>query len=208
MRGYFISFEGGEGTGKSTQIKRLANWLTEQNQKVITTREPGGTDSAEAIRTLLLNGDADRWNKRSEALLFAAARADHVDRLIKPALAQGQWVLTDRYIDSSRAYQSAASGLDDKDIMALHEFGSDGLLPHLTFLMTIDPAVSKDRLHMRDGDKGDRIQDRENDFHDKVRNGFLDYASQEPERFRIIDGDGSIDAVHARITAHLAPMLS
>jgi dTMP kinase len=208
MRGYFISFEGGEGTGKSTQIKRLANWLTEQNQKVITTREPGGTDSAEAIRTLLLNGDADRWNKRSEALLFAAARADHVDRLIKPALAQGQWVLTDRYIDSSRAYQSAASGLDDKDIMALHEFGSDGLLPDLTFLMTIDPAVSKDRLHMRDGDKGDRIQDRENDFHDKVRNGFLDYASQEPERFRIIDGDGSIDAVHARITAHLAPMLS
>ncbi len=208
MRGYFISFEGGEGTGKSTQIKRLANWLIEQNQQVITTREPGGTDSAEAIRTLLLNGDADRWNKRSEALLFAAARADHVDRLIKPALAQGQWVLTDRYIDSSRAYQSAASGLDDKDIMALHEFGSDGLLPDLTFLMTIDPAVSKDRLHKRDGDKGDRIQDRETDFHDRVRNGFLDYARQEPRRFRIIDGDGSIDAVHARITAHLTPLLS
>lgn len=207
MRGRFISFEGGEGTGKTTQINMLADYLIDKGQHVIVTREPGGTESAEAIRALLLHGSADRWNKQSEALLFAAARADHVAKLINPALAAGKWVLTDRFIDSSRAYQSAASGLADDDIMALHAFGSNGLLPDMTFLLTLSRAISSARIQKRDGAKGDRIQDREDAFHLKVQQGFLDYAAAEPERFTVIDADGNVDDVHQHIARHVEPLL-
>lgn len=206
MSGRFISFEGGEGTGKTTQIKRLASWLMEQGHEVVTTREPGGTDGAETIRDLLLGGDDDRWNRQSEALLFAAARADHVAKLIRPALAEGKWVLTDRYIDSSRAYQSAASGLPDAEIMHLHEFGSAGLLPDMTLLLTMPLEISSERLQERDGAKGDRIQDRGDGFHAKVHQAFLDYAQQEPKRFRVVDASLSIDAVHHALTAHVAAL--
>ena len=207
MRGRFISFEGGEGTGKTTQIKKLAEFLTHKGQEVVVTREPGGTEGAELIRGLLLSGSDDRWNAQSEALLFAAARADHVAKLINPALDQGKWVLTDRYIDSSRAYQSAASNLPDAQIMALHDFGSNGLLPDLTFLLSVPPAISAERLNKRDGAQGDRIQDRGEAFHHKVQQGFIDYAKAEPERFRSIDANASVDAVHSHIIDHIVGWL-
>lgn len=208
MRGRFISFEGGEGTGKTTQIKKLAEFLTHKGQEVVVTREPGGTEGAELIRGLLLGGSDDRWNAQSEALLFAAARADHVAKLINPALNQGKWVLTDRYIDSSRAYQSAASNLPDAQIMALHDFGSNGLLPDVTFLLSVPRDVSAERLNKRDGAQGDRIQDRGDTFHHKVRQGFIAYAKAEPERFRSIDANASVDAVHSHITDHILAWLS
>lgn len=208
MPGRFISFEGGEGTGKTTQIQKLSGFLREKGQEVIVTREPGGTEGAEAIREMLLNGPDDRWNSQSEALLFAAARADHVAKFIKPALDKGKWVLTDRFIDSSRAYQSAASNLPDAQIMALHNFGSNGLLPDITFLLNIPLSMSVERLRKRDGKQGDRIQDRGNAFHEKVRQGFLSYAKMEPERFHCIDADASIDEVHRRIIAHILPLLT
>ena len=203
MRGRFISFEGGEGTGKTTQIKMLADFLTHKGQNVVVTREPGGTEGAELIRALLLGGTDERWNVQSEALLFAAARADHVAKLINPALEQGKWVLTARYIDSSRAYQSAASNLPDAQIMALHDFGSNGLLPDLTFLLNIPRAFSAESLRKRDAGKGDRIQDRGDAFHDKVQQGFIDYAKAEPKRFRSIDANASVEEVHSNITAHI-----
>ena len=126
-RGRFIAFEGGEGAGKSTQSRLLAETLREHGLEVVTTREPGGTPGAEAIRQLLLDAEGEGWNARAEALLFAAARADHVARLIRPALERGAWVVCDRFLDSSRAYQGGGGGLDDADILALHRIGSEGL---------------------------------------------------------------------------------
>ena len=133
-RGRFISLEGGEGAGKSTQIRLLAEALEARGKHVVVTREPGGTEGAEAIRALLLSGGQDRWNDATEALLFAAARADHVAKLIRPALDRGDWVLCDRFVDSTRAYQGGAGGMADADILMLHQIGSGGLLPDRTLL--------------------------------------------------------------------------
>ncbi|WP_077146435.1 dTMP kinase, partial [Sphingopyxis sp. KK2] len=137
MSGRFITLEGGEGVGKSTQLRALAAALAARGLDIVTTREPGGSPGAEAIRTLLMEGSDDRWNARSEALLFAAARADHVARLIRPALERGAWVLCDRFVDSSRAYQGAGGGLTDADILTLHRIGSEGLLPDRSFLLAL-----------------------------------------------------------------------
>lgn len=133
MRGRFLSLEGGEGAGKSTQARLLAEALEERGIPVVLTREPGGTEGAEAIRGLLMQGAVNRWSAHTEALLFAAARADHVEKLIRPAVESGSWVICDRYIDSTRAYQGAQD-IDDAAILALHGFGSKGLLPDRTFL--------------------------------------------------------------------------
>ena len=137
-RGRFISIEGGEGVGKSTQIAALAAFIEQKGFEVVLTREPGGTEGAETIRQLVLGGSAERWLPRAEALLFAAARSDHVERLIEPALARGKWVISDRFIDSSRAYQGAGAGLSDADIMALHHIGSRGMLPDRTLVLRLD----------------------------------------------------------------------
>ena len=139
--GRFISLEGGEGAGKSTQLRALARTLRERGLDVLETREPGGSDGAEAIRTLLLTGGADRWSPRAEALLFAAARADHIEKTIRPALARGAWVLSDRFLDSSRAYQGQGE-LSDSDIVALHRIGSADFLPDRTLVLTLPDAVA------------------------------------------------------------------
>jgi dTMP kinase len=141
VRGRFITLEGGEGAGKSTQLKRLASELRERGHDVIETREPGGSPGAEAIRELLLNGPEDRWTAETEALLFAAARADHVARTIRPALERGAWVLCDRFLDSSLAYQGGAGGVGGEAVRALHAVGSAGLLPDRTLLLQIDPSL-------------------------------------------------------------------
>ncbi|AOF99351.1 dTMP kinase [Blastomonas sp. RAC04] len=208
MRGRFISIEGGEAVGKSTQIRLLADWLRTQGQTVTVTREPGGTDSAEAIRALLLEGAADRWNARSEALLFAAARADHVARLIRPVVDAGGWVLSDRFLDSSRAYQGIAGGLGDAAILDLHRFGSEGFLPDCTLLLELPADEAARRALLRDGASSDRIGGRDAAYHAAVTQAFRDFAAAEPQRFRTIDASGDSAVVHARIVAAIAPLMA
>ncbi|ESZ86525.1 MAG: thymidylate kinase [Blastomonas sp. CACIA14H2] len=208
MRGRFISIEGGEAVGKSTQIRLLAEWVKRQGREITLTREPGGTDSAEAIRKLLLEGGADRWNARSEALLFAAARADHVARLIRPAVEAGGWVISDRFVDSSRAYQGVAGGLGDEAILALHRFGSEGYLPDRTILLELPADEAARRATARDGANSDRIGGRDAEYHARVVAAFRAFAEAEPERFRTIDASGSPDHVHARIVTALQPLMA
>ena len=204
--GRFITLEGGEGAGKSTQLRALAAALRARGLEVVETREPGGSDGAEAIRALLLTGGADRWSPRAEALLFAAARADHGEKTIRPALARGAWVLSDRYLDSSRAYQGQGD-LTDADIVALHRIGSAGFLPDRTLFLTLPQAEAETRARARDGDMSDRIGGRDRTFHRAVADAFTRFAVEEPGRFRPVDASGAADAVTARLLEALADLL-
>lgn len=206
--GRFISLEGGEGTGKSTQVRAVVAALAELGIHAVATREPGGSAGAEAIRGLLMNGDVARWSPHAEALLFAAARADHVERTIRPALGAGEWVIADRYLDSSRAYQGVAGGIDDAAILALHGFGSKGLLPDRTILLTLPPGAGEARANARDGAANDRFAVRDDDFHAEVTRAFERFAETEPERFRRVDASGSEAEVTAAIMAALADLLT
>ena len=197
-RGRFIALEGGEGVGKSTQLRLLAQALRARGHAVVTTREPGGTPGAEMIRAMLLDPSGPGWGPRAEALLFAAARADHVECLIRPALDRGEWVLTDRYLDSTRAYQGGGSGLNDADLLTLHRIGSEGLMPDRTVLLGLDPAVVAQRLTERDGGISDRIGGRDTAYHARVAAAFRCFASADPDRFAVVDAGGTPDAVHAR----------
>ncbi len=207
-KGRFIAFEGGEGAGKSTQARMLTAALILRGLKVVQTREPGGTPGAEAIRALLLGTEGEGWNPRAEALLFAAARSDHVERLIVPAVEVGSWVICDRFLDSSRAYQGGGGGLSDDEIRALHAIGSNSLLPDLTLLIAVSPDVAQKRLALRDGDNADRIGGREAAYHARVAEAFSRFADGEPERFVRIDGDGSAEQTHERVMAALEPLLT
>lgn len=199
MSGRFIAFEGGEGTGKSTQARLLSQTLAETGIESVLTREPGGTAGAEAIRSLLLHPPGEGWGARAEALLFAAARSDHVERLILPAIAEGKWVITDRFLDSSRAYQGGAGGVGDGTVLSLHEHGSGGLRPDLTILITVSPEAIARRLAERDGDISDAIGGRGADYHQAVASTFLAMAEKEPDRFVVVDGEGTIEEVQSRI---------
>jgi dTMP kinase len=205
--GVFISIEGGEGVGKSTQIAALKAVLEARGIPVVLTREPGGTEGAEAIRELLLKGGDDRWGSRAEALLFAAARSDHVEKLIKPALTAGKWVVCDRFVDSSRTYQGASLGLGDADIMALHGLGSGGFLPARTLVLDLPGDQAEARAKARDGEDSDRIGGRSAEFHARVRDAFRSISQNEPERVRLIDASGAPEAVTARLLAALADLL-
>ena len=207
IAGRFIALEGGEGAGKSTQARLLADALRERGLDVVTTREPGGTPGAEALRRLLLGLEGEGWNARAEALLFAAARSDHVDRLIRPALAAGKWVVCDRFVDSSRAYQGGAGEIGDADVLALHRIGSGGLLPDLTLLFEVSPAVAAERLAHRDQGASDRIESRGAAYHAQVAAAFARIAEAEPARFTRIGSDGSREATHALVLRALAPLL-
>ncbi len=206
-RGKFIAFEGGEGAGKSTQARLLAAALERRGAPCIITREPGGTPGAEAIRALLLGTEGEGWNPRAEALLFAAARSDHVERLIQPAVAAGKWVICDRFVDSSRAYQGGGSGLSDAEVLELHRIGSGGLLPDLTLLIEVSPEVARQRTAARDVDGADRIGGRDDAYHAKVAAAFARFAEAEPARFARIDGNGDAEAVHLAVMAALDGML-
>ena len=205
--GRFIALEGGEGVGKSTQAALLAEALRARGIAVVQTREPGGTPGAEAIRQLLLDPNGNEWGERAEALLFAAARADHVDQLIRPALARGEWVVCDRFVDSSRAYQGGGGGLPDDAIMQLHAIGSDGLLPDLTVLLEVESGEAQARLVARDGNDADRIGGRADAYHARVAQRFGALADSEPQRFARVDASGSPTAVHDRVMAALQPLL-
>ncbi|MFC0683890.1 dTMP kinase [Novosphingobium clariflavum] len=195
--GRFIALEGGEGAGKSTQARLIADALRARGLEVVTTREPGGTRGAEAIRNLLLHAEGDGWGARAEALLFAAARADHVEKLIRPALARGAWVICDRYLDSSRAYQGGGGGLSDADLRTLHAIGSEGLLPDLTLLIEVSPEVARTRVSLRDVDGSDHIGGREAAYHARVNAAFVRFAEEEPMRFVRVDGNGSPEQTRA-----------
>lgn len=197
--GRFISLEGGEGAGKSTQARLLADSLRQSGLDVLLTREPGGTPGAEAIRHLLLAPPAPGWGAAAEALLFAAARADHVARAIMPALASGAWVVCDRFLDSSRAYQGGAGGLDDADLLALHNIGSHGLLPDTTLLLELGADQAGERLQARDGGSNDAIGGREASYHAGVAARFTELAGIDPQRFIRINAAGSPEVVHRRI---------
>jgi dTMP kinase len=206
-RGRFIAFEGGEGVGKSTQAKLLAEALRANGVEVLLTREPGGTPGAEAIRALLLEPPGEGWSPTAEALLFAAARADHVERSIRPALEAGRWVICDRFLDSSRAYQGGGGGLADEAILELHSIGSTGLLPDLTVLLEVSPDEAAARLGRRDGGESDAIGGRAAAYHARVAAAFARLAEAEPARFVRIGGGGSADETHARIVHAVAPWL-
>lgn len=207
MAGQFITFEGGEGAGKSTQARLLADALRLRGLEVVVTREPGGTAGAEAIRALLLDTKGTDWNLPAEALLFAAARADHVAQLIRPAIARGAWVVCDRFIDSSRAYQGGEGRLRDEEILALHVTGSGGFMPDLTLLVELSPQAAARRLALRDGDTSDRIGGRDAAFHRQVAARFAEIAEAEPARIARINGEGDPAEVHARILAMVAARL-
>ncbi len=206
VTGRFISLEGGEGAGKSTQVRALATALAARGITVVVTREPGGSDGAEAIRALLMQGDVARWSPQTETLLFAAARADHVERTIRPALDAGHWVLTDRYVDSTRAYQGIG-GVDDDAILALHQFGSAGLMPDRTFLLALPVEQGVARATARDGADADRFAARDEGFHRAVAAGFDRIAREDTGRVRVIDASRTADLVTADILAGLADLL-
>ncbi|MEL6878450.1 MAG: dTMP kinase [Pseudomonadota bacterium] len=210
-KGRFIAFEGGEGAGKSTQAKLLASALEARGIEVVLTREPGGTPGAEAIRALLLDppvgDDCEGWGAEAEALLFAAARSDHVARVIRPAVERGAWVICDRFVDSSRAYQGGAGHVGDEKVQALHAIGSGGLRPDLTILVEVDEARMQDRLAARDGDASDAIGGRSRDYHRAVARAFREFAHADPAGFAIVDGGGSPEEVQANVIAALEPLL-
>lgn len=205
--GKFIALEGGEGTGKSTQARLLAAALEAKGIHCTVTREPGGTPGAEAIRALLLGSEVP-WSIAAEALLFAAARSDHVTRLIRPALAAGQWVICDRFIDSSRAYQGEAGRLGTQAVETLHAIGSGGLMPDLAILLRVSTETSAARLARRDGQTTDRIGGRGGAYHAQVAAAFERFAVAEPQRFAVVDGEGEPDLVASRVFDVLSPLLT
>jgi dTMP kinase len=206
-QGRFITFEGGEGAGKSTQLKRLVARLQAAGQEVVPTREPGGSPGAESIRELVLNGSADRWSPVTETLLMYAARRDHVERVIRPALTRGGWVVCDRFADSTRAYQGAAGGTDAGLIAALETYILEETRPDLTLVFDLPVEVGLERAHARAGAEM-RFESKGQAFHERLREGFLGIARAEPERCAVIDATGSLDEVEARVWAAVDGRLS
>ena len=205
-RARFITFEGGEGVGKSTQVKRLLQKLQRHDIEAVRTREPGGTPKAEAIRSFILQGRSESWGAGAEAVLFAAARLDHVNQLIAPNLRNGTWVLSDRFHDSTRAYQGLTGGVDDKLIEALERLALDGHAPDLTIMLDMDPVAAFKRVAERAVEDGlaltgDRFEKEELDWHIRLRDGFLSIAKDNPDRCVVISAAQDEDALEAAIWA-------
>ena len=207
MGGIFVTFEGGEGTGKSTHVKLLTATLQAERHHVVQTREPGGTAEAEALRSLLVNGDPGRWTAEAEALLNYAARDSHLQRIIRPALAAGHVVLCDRFMDSTRAYQGYAGGCDMKLLGALETSIVGDTRPNLTLIFDLDPVEGLARAKARGGGSEDRYERKGLEFHQRLRDGFLKIAEAEPARCRIIDASASIEEVATRVHATVGPLL-
>jgi dTMP kinase len=200
MTGRFITLEGGEGTGKSTQIRRLAVVLEARGVKVLATREPGGSSGAEQIRKLMVEGEPGRWDAITETLLAYAARADHVSRTIGPALLEGTWVISDRFNDSTFAYQGAGRGVDRETIRRIDSAVLDDFQPDLTLILDLDVGIGLSRANARPGSEN-RFEKFGSDFHEKLRQAFLDIAKRNPDRCRVIDASGSEDQVAEAIFA-------
>lgn len=197
-KGVFITFEGGEGAGKSTQLRLLSDHLARNGHDVIRTREPGGSPAAEEIRNLLVTGRADRWSPLAETLLFYAARVEHWREVIEPALASGKTVLCDRFTDSTIAYQAYAGGLPRASIEQLHALVLPGVAPDLTLILDMPVEAGLVRAAARNGSEN-RFEAKGTAFHEKLRSGFLDIARREPVRCVVIDAQGTVDDVQSRI---------
>lgn len=206
-KGRFITFEGGEGTGKSTQARLLASYLTQSGTDVVQTREPGGSPSAEEIRALLVTGAADRWSPIAETLLFYAARIEHWRQVIEPALARGAHVVCDRFADSTMAYQAYAGGIDRKVIEDIHRLTMPAVEPDLTLILDIDVEKGLTRAATRRDDET-RFERKGRSFHDKLRQGFLDIAKRAPGRCVVIDANQPIERVHGAVLNALKSRLS
>ncbi len=207
QRGRFITFEGGEGAGKSTQVRILAERLGAAGVEVVATREPGGSPGAEAIRALLVTGEPDRWSAVSETLLMYAARRDHIERTIRPALARGAWVISDRFADSTRAYQGAGGGVDPAFVQAMEAYVLDGAWPDLTLILDLPVEQGLARAGRRGAGEA-RFEAKGLAFHQRLRDGFLAIAGREPERCAVIDAlaapEAVADAVWSIVQARLA----
>lgn len=206
--GRFITVEGGEGAGKSTQLRRLAEALSARGITVRTTREPGGSPGAEEIRGLVVSGDPGRWSPVTEALLMTSARRDHLERTVWPAMAAGEWVLCDRFFDSTMAYQGYGHGLGPERIAALQALALDDFRPDLTLILDLPVEVGLRRAAIRaagvtgaGGDAEDRYERMDRDFHNRLRDGFLAIAAGEPDRCALINADRDMDAVAADLIA-------
>lgn len=201
MRGKFITFEGGEGGGKSTQAARMAGYLRGKGLEVIETREPGGTPQGEDLRDLLVQGDPDRWSALSELLLLTAARVEHVNRLIEPALAEGKWVICDRFADSTLAYQGIAGELGLEPVEQLQQLAVGASSPDVTFLLDVRAEAGLQRAEKRGG--AARFEKKGAAFHQTLRDGFLALANENPQRIVLIDGEDTFDNVWGQIEAEL-----
>lgn len=201
--GLFLALEGGDGTGKSTQRALLGEWLTGLGHRVVLTREPGGTELGAVLRDALLHGG--HVDPRTEALLFATDRSHHIASLVRPALEAGRIVVTDRYLDSSIAYQGGARDLGAEDIRQLSLWGTYGLLPDLTVVMDLDPATAAQR---RAGQQPDRLEREPGEFHRRVRETFLQLAAAEPHRYLVVDAAGAPEEIHTQIRSAVEPLLT
>ena len=209
-KGRFITFEGGEGCGKSTQVKRLKAALEERGVEVLLTREPGGTVLAEEIRRLIKDQDDDPPCDRSELLLFLAARAQLVRNVIRPALDAGKWVISDRFSDSTLAYQGYGRGLSLEVIEMTNAFACEGLKPDLTVLLDVTPETSLARLRQREGatnTTADRIERAGDAFHARLRRGFAALAAKEPARIKVVDANGTVDEVWEQVWKLMKPLV-
>lgn len=211
--GVFVTFEGGEGAGKSTQIRRLASSLKDAGHDVLVTREPGGSPGAEAVRHVLLSGGAESFGVRMEAMLFAAARNDHVEQIIRPALNEGRVVLCDRFIDSSRVYQGITGNLDVAFVDSLEEIAIDGVRPDMTIILDLPAEIGLTRARKRGEAEGatggpDRFEKEEVDVHEKRRQAFLEIAESSPDRCRVFDAQQSEDEVADAILEAVSELMA
>jgi dTMP kinase len=202
MRNQFITFEGGEGSGKSTQINLLHNFLIEKGKDVVSTREPGGTPSAEIIRDLLTKGDADRWSPATEALLMWAARSEHVEKLIKPSLDKGKWVLCDRFYHSTYAYQGVGHNLGIENMRIIKKIIIGEITPNLTFILDIDPVNGIGRTKNRVSNE-DRFEKMNLTFHNNLRKAFIQFSKKNPKRFIVIDAELSLEKISEIISSEV-----
>jgi dTMP kinase len=204
-RGLFVTLEGGDGSGKTTQAEALGRWLEQQGRTVVRTREPGGTEVGVEVREIVLHHRGD-ITPRAEALLYAADRAHHVATVVRPALARGDVVIQDRYIDSSVAYQGAGRVLDPVEVKSLSVWATEGLAPDLTVLLDLDPAVARGRLDEA-RTRYDRLEAEAAEFHARVRHAYLELAAAEPARFVVVDATLPVDAIAATIRERVAALL-
>ncbi|CAM3160832.1 dTMP kinase [Nocardioides dubius] len=200
--GVFVCFEGGEGGGKSTQSQLLHEWLSGEGYQVLLTRQPGGTAVGQQVRSIVLSPETGELSHRTEALLYAADKAEHVDSVLLPALGAGQVVVTDRYVDSAIAYQGSGRDLDPAEVTSLNRWATGDLRPHLTVLLDLEPQHGLGRFAERD-----RIEAEGEEFHQRVRAAFLELAAADPEHYLVLDARGSIEEIAAAIRARVTPLL-
>ncbi len=205
MTGLFITLEGGDGSGKTTQMGALTAWLQQQGRTVVQTREPGGTDLGVEVREIVLHSRGE-VTPRAEALLYAADRAHHIASLVRPALERGEVVIQDRYLDSSVAYQGAGRVLDPTEVRDLSLWATEGLLPHLTVVLDLDPALGRERLETS-RTRYDRLEAAPDDFHERVRQAYLALAAAEPERFLVLDATRPVDELQQSIRDRVSHLL-